>query len=273
MSNTADKGYLLDAEDSAALLQRRRARAAQLSGEAVGAAASALASRARRRRCRSFRASCSSATATRCATSSARWRTNGSWQRHSSIGLGGHCVWANTLVDRIVSAPIEPVGAIAEPYALWAIERQPRLVLPCGHPAIVLTDELEHYERLKLFLLNGGHTLPRRALAARGPRCRAHRGTGDERRRVAPRARGAVGARRSSRCSRPSASATLPMSYLVSLRGRLQNPFLAIAWPTSPRTTRQKKKRRFEPIVALAERHAPMLPQPRLRAALADGGP
>jgi tagaturonate reductase len=72
--------------------------------------------------------------------------------------LGGHCVWANTLVDRIVSEPIEPVGAIAEPYALWAIERQPGLVLPCAHPAIVLTDELDHYEQLKLFLLNGGHT-------------------------------------------------------------------------------------------------------------------
>jgi len=33
------------------------------------------------------------------------------------------CVWVNSLVDRIVSEPIVPVGAIAEPYALWAIER------------------------------------------------------------------------------------------------------------------------------------------------------
>jgi tagaturonate reductase len=43
--------------------------------------------------------------------------------------LGQHCVWGNTLVDRIVSDPIEPVGAVAEPYALWAVERQPQLVL------------------------------------------------------------------------------------------------------------------------------------------------
>ena len=32
-------------------------------------------------------------------------------------------VFGNTLVDRIVSQDIEPVGAIAEPYALWAIQQ------------------------------------------------------------------------------------------------------------------------------------------------------
>src|SRR6185369_1720764 len=73
--------------------------------------------------------------------------------------LLAHVVWANSLVDRIVSESLEPVGAVAEPYALWAIERQPRLVLPCVHPAIVLTDDLARFERLKLFLLNLGHTL------------------------------------------------------------------------------------------------------------------
>lgn len=64
----------------------------------------------------------------------------------------------DTLVDRIVSEPIEPVGAVAEPYALWAIERRPGLVLPCEHPCIVLADDLEPYERLKLHILNLGHT-------------------------------------------------------------------------------------------------------------------
>jgi tagaturonate reductase len=68
-------------------------------------------------------------------------------------------VFANTLVDRIVSEPIEPAGAVAEPYALWAIERAPGLTLPCTHPAIVLTDDLEPYERLKLHILNLGHTV------------------------------------------------------------------------------------------------------------------
>ncbi|AWB20457.1 D-mannonate oxidoreductase [Methylobacterium currus] len=65
---------------------------------------------------------------------------------------------ADTLVDRIVSEPIEPVGAVAEPYALWAIERRPGLVLPCEHPCIVLADDLEPFERLKLHILNLGHT-------------------------------------------------------------------------------------------------------------------
>lgn len=68
------------------------------------------------------------------------------------------CLWINTLVDRIVSEPIEPVGAIAEPYALWAVERQPGLAMPFTHPDVVLTDDLEPYERLKLHILNLGHT-------------------------------------------------------------------------------------------------------------------
>ncbi|KMO17881.1 D-mannonate oxidoreductase [Methylobacterium platani] len=68
-------------------------------------------------------------------------------------------VFADTLVDRIVSEPIAPVGAVAEPYALWAIERRPGLVLPCEHPCIVVTDDLEPYERLKLHILNLGHTV------------------------------------------------------------------------------------------------------------------
>jgi tagaturonate reductase len=68
------------------------------------------------------------------------------------------CLWINTLVDRIVSEPIEPVGAIAEPYALWAVERQKGLAMPFTHPDVVLTDDLEPYERLKLHILNLGHT-------------------------------------------------------------------------------------------------------------------
>lgn len=72
--------------------------------------------------------------------------------------LERECVWANTLVDRIVSEPLSPAGAVAEPYALWAIERQAGLVLPFTHPDIVPTDDLERYERLKLHILNLGHT-------------------------------------------------------------------------------------------------------------------
>lgn len=73
--------------------------------------------------------------------------------------LSERVIWGNTLVDRIVSEPIEPAGAIAEPYAIWAIERQAGLTLPCEHPCIRLVDDLTPYERLKLHILNLGHTV------------------------------------------------------------------------------------------------------------------
>ncbi len=72
--------------------------------------------------------------------------------------LNDHVAFAETLVDRIVSEPIEPIGAVAEPYALWAIKRAPGVRVPCIHDSIVLTDDLEPYERLKLHILNLGHT-------------------------------------------------------------------------------------------------------------------
>jgi tagaturonate reductase len=72
--------------------------------------------------------------------------------------LDGHVGFAETLVDRIVSEPIEPIGAVAEPYALWAIKRAPGIRIPCHHASIVLADDLEPYERLKLHILNLGHT-------------------------------------------------------------------------------------------------------------------
>ena len=66
--------------------------------------------------------------------------------------------WVNSLVDRIVSQPLEPAGAVAEPYALWAIEDQPKLVLPCEHPCVQIVPSLADIEALKLFVLNLGHT-------------------------------------------------------------------------------------------------------------------
>ncbi len=72
------------------------------------------------------------------------------------------CIWANSLVDRIVSKPIEPAGAVAEPYALWAIEAQDGLAAPVRHPAVKIVEDLEEIARLKLHILNLGHT----ALAA-----------------------------------------------------------------------------------------------------------
>ena len=72
--------------------------------------------------------------------------------------LDAEVVFSNTLVDRIVSESLEPAGAVAEPYALWAIERRPGQVLPCTHPSIVVADDISSYAHLKLFILNLGHT-------------------------------------------------------------------------------------------------------------------
>lgn len=66
--------------------------------------------------------------------------------------------FANSLVDRIVSEPLEPAGAVAEPYALWAIAAADGVTLPCNHPAVQLFAKLEEVERLKLHILNLGHT-------------------------------------------------------------------------------------------------------------------
>lgn len=72
--------------------------------------------------------------------------------------LSSNVLWVNSLVDRIVSEPLEPAGAVAEPYALWAIEDLPGLKLPCKHPSIKVVQDLEEVETLKLFILNLGHT-------------------------------------------------------------------------------------------------------------------
>lgn len=66
--------------------------------------------------------------------------------------------WVNSLVDRIVSQPLEPAGAVAEPYALWAIEDQSGLIEPCNHPSIQIVPSLAKIEALKLFILNLSHT-------------------------------------------------------------------------------------------------------------------
>ena len=65
--------------------------------------------------------------------------------------------FADTLVDRIVAQPIEPIGAVAEPYALWAIRKGAFDFLE--HRDVRLVDDLEPIARLKLHILNLGHTL------------------------------------------------------------------------------------------------------------------
>lgn len=75
----------------------------------------------------------------------------GKWLKHS-------VTFCDTLVDRIVSEALDPIGAIGEPYGLWAIKWEPGMVEPLQHPCIIYTDDLEPYLRLKLHILNLGHT-------------------------------------------------------------------------------------------------------------------
>jgi tagaturonate reductase len=182
--------------------------------------------------------------------------------------LRAHVVWANSLVDRIVSEALDPVGAVAEPYALWAIERQPRLLLPCRHPSIVLTDDLARFERLKLFLLNLGHTVlaelwaqggqPAQMTVLQAMQQPAMRDALESlwRDEVLP-VFDALGQGDEAR------------AYLDQLRERLLNPFLAHRLADIAQNHELKKSRRIEPLIELAARHAPALAQPRLRAVLA----
>jgi tagaturonate reductase len=75
-----------------------------------------------------------------------------------SLWMASRVTICDTLVDRIVSEALDPIGAIAEPYALWAIKRDPSYEIPFIHPAVVATDDLEPYLRLKLHILNLGHS-------------------------------------------------------------------------------------------------------------------
>jgi tagaturonate reductase len=182
--------------------------------------------------------------------------------------LARHVVWGNSLVDRIVSEALEPVGAVAEPYALWAIERRPGLVLPCTHPAIVLTDDLRRFERLKLHLLNLAHTFLAELWLRSEP--------GSERTVVQamnePAYRDALEA--------VWQGEVLPVfgvwglageaaDYLQSLRDRLLNPTLAHRLADIAQNHAQKKARRLAPVVDEARVSLPGLRQDRLRAALA----
>ncbi len=72
--------------------------------------------------------------------------------------LDQECLWIDTLVDRIVSSTIEPVGAVAEPYGLWAIRETPGLELPCHHPDVQVVSDLAPYEKRKLHVLNLSHS-------------------------------------------------------------------------------------------------------------------
>jgi tagaturonate reductase len=180
------------------------------------------------------------------------------------------CVWVNSLVDRIVSEPLEPVGAVAEPYALWAIEDQPGLQLPCRHPSITVTGDLKPYERLKLFILNLGHTYLAEIWARDGasPKLAVREAMADKATRaelddlydkeVLP-VFAAIGMRREAH------------DYRDTVLERFSNPFLDHRFVDIYDNHVAKKQRRFGGLIELAKANDVPVEQPRLRAALADG--
>lgn len=197
-----------------------------------------------------------------------QWQLDAAFVAYLETG----CVWINSLVDRIVSEPIDPIGAVAEPYALWAIEAQPGMVLPCSHPQLVVTASLREYEQRKLFLLNLGHTYLAQLWMDRGsPASMTVREAMQDgamlaaldalwKNEVLP-VFAAMGAREGEAAA----------AYLEQVKERFNNPFLAHRLADIAQNHGEKIRRRMAPVVALAQQLCPTLAQPHLRALLATG--
>ena len=79
--------------------------------------------------------------------------------------LASECIWADTLVDRIVSRPPldhplfeqDRLLAVAEPFAFWGIQAKDEMPF-FPHPSISIVDDLTPYATRKLRILNGAHT-------------------------------------------------------------------------------------------------------------------
>lgn len=197
-----------------------------------------------------------------------RWRCDAAFIGYLQTG----CLWINSLVDRIVSEPIEPIGAVAEPYALWAIEAQEGMLLPCRHPQLVVTGNLREYEQRKLFLLNLGHTYLAQLWMERGSPAgmTVREAMDDGAMRAALEALwheevlpvfAAMGARHGDAA----------LAYVAQVRERFGNPFLAHRLADIAQHHAGKIERRMAPVAALARQLCPALAQPRLRAMLAPG--
>jgi tagaturonate reductase len=195
-----------------------------------------------------------------------RWRA----PAKARLWIGEECVWINSLVDRIVSEPLEPLGAIAEPYALWAIEEQPGLELPCRHPAIVVAADLKPYERLKLFLLNLGHTYLAEMWALDGgaPGLTVREAVADT------TMRGKLDALYAEEALPVFAAIGMgdeANAYLKTVIERFANPFLDHRLSEILINHEAKKQRRFGGLIDLAKANGVKVKLPRLKAALADG--
>ncbi|HEX2528170.1 MAG TPA: hypothetical protein VHL31_17945 [Geminicoccus sp.] len=184
--------------------------------------------------------------------------------------LDNEVVFADSLVDRIVSEPIEPVGAVAEPYALWAIRDMPGLFVPLKHRDLVVTPDLERYARLKLFILNLGHTwLAERWLIEGRPADETVLQTLQDVDMLAS-------------LDRVYDDEVLPVFVAIGLgeeaeeyrrttMERFSNPYLRHRLADIAQNHQAKKERRFGGLIALSREHAPHHPTPLLDAALAGG--
>ncbi len=179
--------------------------------------------------------------------------------------LETHCRFANSLVDRIVSEPIKPVGAVAEPYALWAVGEMEGLVLPCRHPSIVVTPDLQRYESLKLHILNLGHTFlaDRWQKEGRPDTETVREILGDAALRADLQAlwRDEVLPVMAARGLRDEA-----LAYMEEVLDRFLNPFLVHRLSEISNNHLEKINRRIRPMVEAGR--ALGLEQPRLRAML-----
>ena len=183
--------------------------------------------------------------------------------------LNQDCIFPNSLVDRITTAAIEPAGAVTEPYALWAIERQRGLTVPFTHPAVRVVDDLKVTERLKLFLLNLPHT------------CLAERWLADGRRKdetvrelvADPEIRAWLDTLCDEEILPVFAAAGIDEApaYRASVIDRFRNPFLDHRLSDIILNHRDKKERRVGGLLAWASEVAPDAKLDRLRAIGASG--
>ena len=174
-------------------------------------------------------------------------------------------VWASSLVDRIVAAPLEPAGAVAEPYALWAIQAQDRLVVPCEHPCVQVVARLEDVASLKLFILNLGHTVLAGSWIAGG---------------VPDLVREALPSPAGGRCRTVLEEEVMPgfaaagreaeaRAYLATTLERFANPFLDHRIADIAQNHAEKVERRVAAFLGWARAAGDRTPKPRLDAVVA----
>jgi len=186
--------------------------------------------------------------------------------------IAEECVWANSLVDRIVSQSLEPAGAVAEPYALWAIEDQPRLEVPCRHSDIVVTGDIRPYMRLKLFILNLGHSW----LAELSRESRASPSLTVREAMADPALRGELDSLYVEEVLPVFAAIGMGReaeAYRATVVERFSNPFLDHRFADILVNHEAKKKIRFGGLIELARSSGLALDQPRLKRALAEFEP